>query len=60
MVDINVDDNGREYNNIFVKEYFEDNYEASTDDSSCEQVSCTTLEDNTRSSDESSFCYNNK
>ena len=55
MVDINVDDNGREYNNIFVKEYFEDNYEASTDDSSCEQVSCTTLEDNTRSSDESVY-----
>ena len=60
MVDKSEDDNGREYNNIFAKEDFEDNYEESTDDSSCEQVSCTTSEDNTGSSDESSFCYNNK
>ena len=60
MVDNNVDNNEREYNNIFAKEYFEDNYEASIDDSSCEQVSCTTLEDNAGSSDESSFCYNDK
>ena len=60
MVDKNVDDNKRECNNIFVKEDFEDHFEASTDDSECEQVSCTTSEDNAGSSDESSFCYNNK
>ena len=60
MVDKNVDDNKRECNNIFVKEDFEDHFEASTDDSECEQVSCTTSEDNAGSSDESSFGNNNK
>ena len=51
MVDKNVDDNEREYNNIFVKEDFEDHFETSTDDSECEQVPCTTSEDNAGSSD---------
>ena len=57
---VNVDDNEREYNNIFVKEDFQDHFEESTDDSECEQVSCTTSEDNAGSSDESSFGNNNK
>ena len=50
----------REYNNKYAQEGFEDSYEASTDDSNCKQVSCTTSEDNAGSSDEYSFCYNNK
>ena len=57
---VNVDDNEREYNNIFVKENFEDHFEESTDDSEFEQVSCTTSDDNAFSSDESSFGNNNK
>ena len=57
---VNVDDNEREYSNIFVKEDFEDYFEESTDDSECEQVSCTTSEDNAGISDDSSFGNNNK
>ena len=45
MVDESEDDKGREYNHIFAKEDFKDNYEESTIDSSCEQVSCITSED---------------
>ena len=44
MVDENGGDKGREYNNIFAKEDFEDNYKERTIDSSCEQVSCITSE----------------